>query len=709
MDRFFGGLLRHRKLIIALFLGMAIAGALLIPLTEVNYDLAKYLPEGSGTKAGIAALEDSFGYPAMANVMVEDVTLTEAAQAKARIAAIDGVQAVVWLDDYADLAQPEAFLDSALLDSYYRDGAALFIVQFDQDDYSLRTGTALEGIREAFGERVSVSGSAEDTRNMRSTLNGEMAKIMLIVVPICLAILVLASQSWIEPLLYLATLGVAVLINMGTNALFGEVSFITFTTASVLQLAISMDYSLFLSHRFQEELRNGLTPQAALVAAAKASLPTVAASALTTLAGFVALVFMQYRIGLDMGLVLAKGILLSLVVVMLFMPPLLLVSHKQIVRTAHRPLLPRFDRVAKGMVKLRYVVLPLVAVVAAVSFLAQQHVSFLYGDSSGSSSAGAAALERQAIEERFGIYNPVMLLVPGEDPAREAALARDLEALPGVRGVQALATMADPAIPRELIPAAAREQFVRNGMSRMIVELGVSGETPEVFATVTALKAAVAEQYPEGGWFAAGTSTSLADIKATVDRDVTTVNLVSILAVALIIALTFRSLSLPVLLVGVIEASIWINMGVPYFTGQPLIFIGYLVISSLQLGATIDYAILLTSRYVEFRGALRPRDAAAQALATSGLSVLTSGLILAAAGFTLYAISQVPSIQEIGLLLGRGTALSVLLVLLALPGLLVLLDRVVLHTTLGLRRRAVPARAVRKANAAEETQSQSER
>ena len=336
------------------------------------------------------------------------------------------------------------------------------------------------------------------------------------------------------------------------------------------------------------------------------------------------------------------------------------------------------------MLKSRWVIIGVVLVLSVPCFLAQNNNAFLYGDSSGSSAQGEVAVAKQKVEDTFGISNPVILLVPNDSVAKETQLANELEGLDAVGSVQALATMADPAIPRDMVPKAVQDMFVSEDYSRMIVSLNIDGESNATFAAVEEIQAAAQRYYPDQ-WLAAGTSTSVLDIKDTVSQDIMVVNLFSILAVGLIILLIQRSVSIPVILVFVIEASIWINMSVPYFSGSKLLFIGYLVVSSLQLGATIDYAILLTTRYTEFRRLQPPREAAVSAIKTAGPSVVISVLILATAGFSYGLLSQIGSISEIGTLLGRGAALSGVLVLTLLPVLLTLLDPVIRVTTLGTK------------------------
>lgn len=671
-------LLRHRTATVVVFALLTAGSLLLYPLVQVNYDLSEYLPQDSMTKRAMEEMEESFGYDAVLRVMVEDVTLSESLDIKETLSQMEGVASVLWLDDVADIRQPLETLDAGTVEQYYRDGAALYQVTLTGGDYDTASGDTIDAIRALGIDGLSVAGNAEEARNTRILLDSEMLQIFAVVVPFCLLILFLASKSWVEPLLYLAVLFVAIFINLGTNVCFSSVSFITQAMAAVLQLAISLDYSLFLFHRYLEERDAGKDAREAVLAAVQGSLNSILASALTTIAGFLAMVLMQYSIGRDIGFVLAKGITLSFLSVILLMPVLIYLLRNVIDKTRHKPWMPSFAKLGRGAMKIRWVLVVVLVVLIVPAYLGQQQNVYLYGDSAGSATAQTqTSQEREAIEAKFGVYNPVVLLVPRGDTAGEIALAQELEAQPAVTSVQALVTLADPTLPRDMLPDAVVEQFESDEYSRMIVQMNIAEEGTALTQAVEDIEAAAEAYYP-GQWLAVGTPTSLNDIRLSVESDGTLVQILSILAVGIIVMLAFRSIVIPVLLVALIQCAIWINMSVPYFTGEPLIYIGYLVISGLQLGATIDYAILLTNRYRdERRLGQAPMDAAVSALKVSGHSILVSTLILAGAGFSLSIISNIPSVSIIGLLLCRGALLSGGMVIVMLPPLLALLDRVI--------------------------------
>ncbi len=670
---------RHKKLLYFTFLILIIICAAMATTVDVNYDMTQYLPEDSITKRSISTLESEFSYPGTARVMISDVTMLEAAEVKKEIEAIDGISTVLWLDDYADITEPEEFIDQRYLDDYYLENNALFTIEFTEGNYSTVTDEAIQKIYDITDGKAVISGAAEDSRYMREVVNDEMTKIILIIVPICLLILMLAGRTWIEPLLYISAIGVAVMLNMGTNIVFENISFITQSMSAVLQLAISMDYSLFLFHRYLEERDKGLGVHQALASAVKASFSSISSSALTTVAGFLALVFMSYSIGTDLGLVLAKGIAFSFLCTITFLPLMILSLHRVIDKTRHKAFMPQFKN--SRFVQGKIAVIIIAILVAVPCFLAQQNNTFLYGDTSGSSSSAAASSQKEQITSLFGESDPVMIMVPNDSVSNEEALCRDLEQLDYVRSVQSISTLAGSAIPRDILPESLTSQFLSENYSRIVAFLNFEGESEMTYQSTEELQNLVERYYP-GEWYMAGTGTATTDIKNTIETDNIVITLFSLLAVGAIVLITFRSISIPILLLLVIELSIWINMAVPYFQGNDLVFIGYLVINSIQLGATIDYAILMANRYMEHRTRMEPEAAALAALQTAGGSVITSALILTAAGTAEGIMSSIGSVSQIGYLLGRGAFLSGLIVLTVLPRLLILCDKLIMKTTI---------------------------
>jgi len=671
MERLARLIIAQRKPLTLLFALATIISVALIPTVVINYDQTAYLPSDMPTRQAMNVMAQEFGLLGSAELIASDVDLPTARQLKREIGAIDGVHGVVWLDDVVDIYTPLEMLPQETVREFYVDGNARFHITFLTGDHDLATGNAILELRQLHSGKVLVRGPAAEALNLRGTTTSEISTIVAFVLPIFLLILFLGTSSWLEPLLFMFTIGISIVLNMGTNAFLGSISFITFATAGLLQFAVSMDYSIFLLHRFSEERSKGLAVEQAMVAALRHSFASIMASSMTTIAGFVALMFMRYSLGFDLGLVLAKGVALSLLSVLTLLPALVIFSAPILERTKHRPFLPSLGRVARRIIGMRWIV-PVVLLILPIAFVAQGANHFLYGE--------AAPTAESMYHQQFGRNNPLVLLVPSTDVPREFALVEALRQIPHVRSVQGMATLVDASVPRSILPPAVTAQFIGENYTRYVLMLDTAVESATSYSTVASIRQVAEELYPKAALLL-GASAAVDDIRAVVEYDFSVTNLVAILAVGAIIALTFRSLSLPLILVLTIQASIWINMAIPYFAGSPLIFIGYMIVSAVQLGATIDYAILLTSRYLEFRQSMTVQQSAVAAIETSGYSILISAAILASAGFTLGFVSGVPSIAALGMLIGRGALLSCVLVLTFLPQLLMLGDRFIRLTT----------------------------
>lgn len=667
---------------------------------NINYDMAKYLPGDSLTTKSIKVAQDEFGFAGMSDVMVENLTITEGVKVKKLLLSIDGIKNISWLDDVADITTPVEIIPEDILHNFFKDGFALYRIEFFENDYSMKTDEALNEIRQVLednGYKAYYSGTAEEAKSIRGIVDDEAFKIAAVVVPLCILILILASRSWIEPIVYLVVIGISVAFNMGTNIIFKNVSFVTFSMSAILQLAISLDYSLFVFHRYLEERDEGKDYIPAITNAVSGSFSSVLGSAMTTIAGFLALLFMSYRIGADMGLVLAKGVAFSFLSVIFIMPVILYLLRKVIDKTSHRSFMPSFVKMSRMTIKLRYVFATVGIVVLIVSFLAQSNNTFIYGDTSADieSKKEDSTSDSFLIEDKFGTYNPISLMVPKGDLQSEIEIAKQIEKLPGVLSVISLPTVADPAIPVEMLPSDIVDMFYSENFARINIMLKDEAETQANYYTVEAIHEISDDHYSDD-WYLAGKTSSLYDIRESVEKDKIKVSLFSILAVFIIVSIIMRSVSIPVILLAVIQGSIWINMGIPYFGGTKLLFIGYMIISAIQLGATIDYAILISNRYKEYRILQQPKEAAASAVSTAGLSVAVSSLILTVAGFAEGLLSDLPSVSEIGVLLGRGAALSGIMVIFVLPGLLVFFDTPILKTTLGLKNAIKKQKKIKK-------------
>lgn len=681
MDKFFRTIIIHKKMVLIIFLLSAIISAFLSTFVPVNYNMVDYLPKDASSTIGVKIMEEEFsGDIPNAKIMLTDVSIQEALEYKERIASIKGITSLSWLDDIIGLDTlttiPLEFLDARVIENYYKNNKALISI-------TVESGKELEVVKEIYeliGEN-NAAGEAINSAETQSMSVSEVLEAMMILLPIVIIILILTTSSWAEPLFFLSTIGVAILINMGTNIIFDEISFVTRTVSPVLQLAVSLDYAIFLLHSFNDH-RTSNDPENAMILAMKEALPTVAASAATTVIGFMALIFMRFGIGADLGLNLLKGVIFSFLSVMIFLPVITLLFYKIIDKTRHGKLIPSFQKLGSLFLKLRVPFLILALVVVIPSFLAQSKAEFMYGLGS-ITAASRVGSDSSRIEEVFGRDNPLVLLVPKENPGTEADLCKDLSQLPHITNVVTYVTSVGSEIPAEFVPEEAYQQFYSDQYTRIILSTDTTEEGPDAFDTVQAVMDTAAKYYD--AYYLSGTSATLYDMKNIVSTDTRLVNLIAIIGIFFVLLVTFRSLSIPFILIFTIETAIWINLSFPYFTGKSLSFIGYLIISTVQLGATVDYAILITNTYFQNRKNLRKYDAMRLTISNNLIAILTSAIILASAGFALALTSNNPIISELGILLGRGTLLSLAMVSFVLPALLLIFDKVIRKTSLNMK------------------------
>ncbi|SER44364.1 hypothetical protein SAMN04487944_104141 [Gracilibacillus ureilyticus] len=644
---------------------------------SVNYNMVDYLPEDAPSTNAMEVMDEEFeGSTQNVRVMLQDVTIQEGLHYKEQLSSIDGVSDVMWLDDAIDLKTPIEMADKDTVETYYKDNNALITL-------SIRDGDEVEvtnAIYEIIGEENAMSGEALNTATSQTMAGKESMYAAALLVPIIIIILVISTNSWIEPLFFLIAIGVSVLINLGTNIFIGEVSFVTQSVAPILQLAVSLDYAIFLLHSFSDYREKVADPKEAMQLAMKKSFPAIAASASTTFFGFIALTFMKFEIGSDLGVNLVKGIVLSFISVMVFLPALTLWLYKWMDKTQHKPIIPKFKNVGRRIIKLKIPSILVVLIIIIPAFLAQSNTNFIYGigDQPEETRAGRDIIE---IEETFGKSTPVVLLVPKGDTAKEDELVQDLDNLPDVTSVLAYVNAVSPVIPPEYLDESVTEQFYSEKYSRIIIYGKTATEGERAFSLVENVKE-LAESYYGDASHTLGESVTLYDIKHTVEKDNTVVNLLTVITIAIVLLLTFRSLSIPIVLLLTIQAAVWINLAFPYFTNSSLVYVGYLIISTVQLAATVDYAILLMEGYKENRQQMSALRAIKQTLDEKIFSIAVSASILSSVGFILWGTSSNPVVSSIGLLLGRGALLAFVMVICFLPAMLLVFDKVINKTTL---------------------------
>ena len=670
-------LLKYKKTIIIFFVILTAVCSLMSLRVGVDYNLMDYLPDESPSTIALNVMNEQFekGAP-NARVMIPDVEIPDAVKYKEKMKNVEGVKEVTWLDDSVNVFQPLEFIDSDLLDDYYKDKNALFTLTIDEDYEE----AAIDDIRAIVGNDAAISGSAADNATAVKQTTKEINVIIVVVVILVFIILVLTTTSYFEPVLFLITIGVAIMINRGTNLMFGTISFVTNAAGSILQLAVSMDYSIFLIHRFAEMREIYPDVNEAMAEAVKKSTGSVMSSGLTTVMGFAALILMKFKIGPDMGWVMSKSIVISLVSVLGFLPALTLATYKYIDKTQHKPFVRPPKKLGDRVFRVRVPLLIAIVILFVPSYLAQNNNSFTYG-SSGIYGAGTKLGDDTAlIEKEFGKSNQMVLMVPINKTAKEKALGDELKAEEKITSVISFTETAGVTIPEEMVEKDTLSQLVSDKYSRFVLTVDTDVEGTEAFEEVEKIRS-IAEKYYGNTYLLVGQSVNSYDMRDVVTSDNTKVNFLAVASIALILLINFKSLTIPFILLAVIELSTWLNLSFPYFADKRLFYIGYLIISSIQLGATVDYAILYADRYIENRAKMKAAAAAKQSLSETVLSILTSASILTLSGIKLGLFSTNGVISQLGTLVGRGGILSAILVLFGLPVLLVMFDGLIYKTT----------------------------
>lgn len=678
MQNFYRKIVKHRKIILIAFILCTVFCALCQPLISVNYKMNDYLPEETASTISLDKMESEFdgGIP-NARVMISNVSIPQALAYKERLLLVEGVTDVTWLDDAENIAVPVETMDQAVVENYYKNNTALLTLTLEDND---RLSETVDNIRSVIGDENAMAGSAVSTAVATASTVSEISKIAVIAVMFVLAVLLLTTTSWMEPFIVLGSLGIAILLNAGSNLIFGEISFVTNAAGNILQLAVSLDYSVFLLHRFSECRKQYADPKEAMVQALCKSTSSILSSGLTTVIGFLALCLMQFGIGPDLGLALAKGIAISLLTVFILSPCLILCTYKLIDKTKHRSFLPSFQGFGKLVCRIMVPVACIFALLIVPSYLASNSNQYYYGSShifGGETQLGA---DTKAIQDTFGKSDTYVLMVPKGNPATQKRLSDELHQTDKVTGIISYVDNAGTEIPAEYVDSETLSKLVSENYSRMVISVDVDYEGDAAFSLVENIRETANKYYPDA-YYLAGEGVSTYDLMNTITSDMAKVNLIAIAAVFVVLLFAMKSISIPVLLVLAIETAIWINLSIPYFTGSTIFYISYLIISSIQLGATVDYAILFTDRYKEFRQSMGKKESIVKTVSSCIVSILTSGSALTMIGFLLGTISTHGLLSQLGYFLGYGTLCSLIIVIFALPGLLYLFDGLINKTT----------------------------
>lgn len=672
---------------------LILAVLLLIPAvfgyanTRVNYDMLTYLPEDMETVVGQDQLMEDFGKGAFSFLIVEDMQEKDVAALKTKIKAVDHVESVLWYDSVADLSIPMELLPEKVYKAFNTDNATMLAIFFDSSTSADVTMDAIREIRSIAGKQCFVSGMSALVTDLKDLCEKEEPIYVAIAVLMALAAMLLLLDSWLVPLVFLASIGIMILLNLGSNYFLGEISYITKALSAVLQLAVTMDYSIFLWHSYNEQRRQTEDRNEAMARAIHATFTSVLGSSITTVAGFIALCFMSFTMGRDLGIVMAKGVILGVLGSVTVLPAMILLLDKPLQKTRHRSLIPDMKKPAAWIVRVFPVFLIVFALLVPPAWYGYQKTNddVYYDMGQCLPQDMEFVIANSKLREDFDVASTHMVLVDAKLPAKDVrAMTKEMEQVAGVKYVLNLESVVGSAVPEEILPESVTSILKSDRWELMLINSEYRVASDDVNGQIDELNTILKKYDPSG--MLIGEAPCMKDMIETTDHDFQVVNLISILAIFVIIALVEKSLTLPVILIAVIEAAIFVNLGLPHYLGQSLPFIAPICISTIQLGATVDYAILMTTRYKQERiGGADRRGAVKTALASSIPSIIVSGMGLFAATFGVALYSDIDIVGSMCMLLARGAIISVFMVIFALPALLLLCDRIVCATTLGMR------------------------
>lgn len=654
--------------------------------TRVNYDMLTYLPSDMETVIGQEELLKDFNKGAFTFLIFEDMPQKDVAKLKEKVENIDHVATVLWYDSVADLSIPMEILPDEVINEFNTDHSTMMAVFFDTGTSEDATMDAVNEIRRVCGEQCFVSGMTALVVDLKDLCEQEEPIYVGLAVLLACAAMFLLLDGWLIPLVFLASIGAMILLNMGTNYFLGEISYITKALSAVLQLAVTMDYSIFLWHSYNEQLEHYSDNKEAMAVAISKTLTSVLGSSITTIAGFIALCFMSFTLGRDLGIVMAKGVLLGVLGCVTVLPSLILVLDKPLQKTKHRSLIPDMGKFANGIIKIFpvFLILFVALIYPAYNGYTQANDEVYYDMGKCLPKNINYVVSIRKLQNDFDIASTHMVLVDANTSSKDVrAMMDEMEKVDGVKYALGLESVVGSRIPDEMIPDSAREKLESGNWKLMLINSEYTPASDEVNAQLTTLNEILKKYDPNG--MLIGEAPCMKDMIETTDHDFAVVTAVSLIAIFLIIALVEKSFSLPIILIAVIELGIFINLGLPHYLGQSMAFITPICISTIQLGATVDYAILMTTRYKAERIAgSDKRTAVHTALATSIPSIIVSGMGMFAATFGVALYSDIEIVSSMCMLIARGAVVSMLLVIFILPAMFMLLDKVICKTTAGM-------------------------
>lgn len=687
---------------------LILAVALLVPsligmiMTRINYDMLTYLPGDIDMVVGQDILMDEFGKGAFSFVIIEGMDPEDVSSLREDISHVDHVDTVLWYDDFADVSVPMEILPSKLYDAFNSGDSTMLAIFFDTSTSSDDTMEAITAIRSIAGKQCFVSGMSAMVTDLKDLCEKEEPIYVGIAVALACVAMMIFMDNWITPFVFLMSIGMAILLNMGTNYFLGEISYLTKALSAVLQLAVTMDYSIFLWHSYEEQKSMYEDNKEAMAVAINNTLTSVVGSSITTVAGFIALCFMSYTLGLDLGIVMAKGVILGVIGCVTTLPSMILVLDKLLQKTSHKSLLPDMGKVASGITKVFPVFLILFLGLVLPSYLSYKatnnEVYYDLGETLPEDMAYVVANSK--LQEDFGVGATHMVLVSTDVSDTDVrAMIHEMENVEGIKYALGLESVVGPLVPEEMLPESVKEVLKSDDWELLLVNSEYKTATDEVNAQINELNT-ILKKYDSKGMLI-GEAPCTKDLIETTDEDFKVVNAASIVAIFVIIALVEKSITLPLILVAVIELSIFINLGLAHLTGTSLPFIAPICISTIQLGATVDYAILMTTRYKQERYEGRDkREAVTNALKVSIPSIIVSAMGLFSATFGVALYSDVDIISSLCDLMARGAIVSMFAVILFLPAMFMLFDKMICVTSIGFRNKnAEPSNTLKERTA----------
>lgn len=685
--RFAKAVVKHRILILILTVALLVPSAFGMAATRVNYDMLTYLPEDMDTVVGQNELLEDFNKGAFTFLIFEDMPNKDVAALKQQVEQVDHVDTVLWYDSLADLSIPMEMLPDKVYQAFNSDHSTMMAVFFDSGTSEDVTMDAVKQIRTICGKQCFVSGMTALVVDLKDLCEQEEPIYVALAVALACVAMLLFLDGWLIPFVFLASIGAMILLNMGTNFFLGEISYITKALSAVLQLAVTMDYSIFLWHSYNEQLPLCENKEAAMASAIHNTLTSVIGSSVTTISGFIALCFMSFTLGRDLGIVMAKGVLLGVLGCVTVLPSMILVLDKPLQKTKHRSIIPDMRGFSKKLVKIFPVFLVVFALLIAPAYYGYEKANdeVYYNMGQCLPEDMNYVISNSKLQEDFDIASTHMVLVDaGLSPKAVKSMISEMDQVDGVKYVLGLESVIGSRVPQEVLPDSIKDILESDRWELLLINSEYAPASDEVNDQITSLNT-ILKSYDKGGMII-GEAPCMKDMIETTDHDFAVVTAVSILAIFIIILLVEKSLTLPVVLIAVIELGIFINLGLPHYLGQSMAFITPICISTIQLGATVDYAILMTTRYKAERIAGQSKkDAVWTALYTSIPSIFVSGMGMFAATFGVALYSDIEIVSSMCMLIARGAVISMLLVTFVLPAMFMLLDTVICKTTLDMR------------------------